>query len=271
MKLMRAIRTTYGSLVAIGVMGVCFLVVATYLVRPQVFLNLKEDVVFLADPSAATAFAYAERHFNATDPAHYDMGRAEYYFNKAISIDPHYPAAYHELARIAFLKNDLYVAHVYINKELDVNPSPSPATYYIRALIKAYRKDYLGAAGDYEIYFTKTPANWAGMNDYAWVLLQANLPDRALEALDWALAEWPDNAWLLNNRATALYELGRYEESVRDALAAKPSVEALTVADWLTAYPGNDPLIAPQGLAAFKEAASQNLALILKKGVADTQ
>ena len=123
--------------------------------------------------------------------------------------------------------------------------------------------DYLGAASDYETYFKVTPANWAGINDYSWVLLKADLPEGALAALDWGLKRWPENAWLLNNRATALFELGRYDEAKITAQKAKIAVDALTPEIWTNAYPGNDPLVAPQGLDEFKRASQENLNKIL--------
>src|SRR6185503_4009828 len=97
-----------------------------------------------------------------------------------------------------------------------------------------------------------------GINDYSWVLLKADLPEAAHNALSWGLTQWPDNPWLLQNEATALYELGRFKEAAQAAAKAKVGVEKLTTEDWLIAYPGNDPAIAPQGLAQFKKATEEN-------------
>ncbi len=120
----------------------------------------------------------------------------------------------------------------------------------------------MAAAADYEKYFTLAPANWAAINDYAWVLLKADLPEAAHEALVWGLQEWPENAWLLNNQATALYELGRYEEARAVAEQAVVAIEKLSQEDWLNSYPGNDPKVADLGLATFKQAAAENLVKI---------
>jgi tetratricopeptide (TPR) repeat protein len=131
-------------------------------------------------------------------------------------------------------------------------------------------RNYLGAAEDYEHYFKIAPANWAGINDYAWVLLKANLPHDALAALNFGLKQWPDNPWLLNNKTTALYELGRFAEAAQTATKATDAVQQVGIFDWLMAYPGNDPSIAPEGVAQFKKAVADNQRLvqaaILKKG-----
>jgi tetratricopeptide (TPR) repeat protein len=222
-----------------------------------------EDVSFAVEPSAAHAFALGTKHFDARDAKEYDVRRAKYFFEKTYALDPNFAGVNHQLARIDFLHSDFVKALDDINQELKRNPDPAPESYYMRALIYGYMGEYDLAAKDYEHYFKIRPASWAGINDYSWVLLKADLPQGAHAALSWGLKQWPKNAWLLNNDATALYELGRYAEAKTTAQKALPAVQALTEADWLNAYPGNDPLVAKQGLADFKKASQENLEKII--------
>lgn len=238
--------------------AVLILIIA--ILHPRTFVRAEENFFDTIDPSAKRALQYGDRHFDAPNPQQYDLVRAEFFYHEALARDPMLPYVHHQLARIAFLKGDFGLAMAHINKELALSDTPSPASYYIRALIRGYLKDYVGAAEDYETYFKITPANWAGINDYSWVLLKADAPQLARSALEWGLKQWPDNPWLLTNYATALYELRRFEEAETAAIAAERAVARVTTNDWLMAYPGNDPLMAPAGLAAFKKAAADNVA-----------
>jgi tetratricopeptide (TPR) repeat protein len=257
---------TKNLLLYAGVAVFCVFAVVLFANRHQVFIqDLGEDISYHFDPTPERAFAYGMRHFNALSPQEYDIDRATYFYRLTIESDPKFPMVHHELARIAFLKGSYSLALNLIDEEMQMNPHADPSTYYVKALIEGYLEHYADAAKDYEHYFKITPANWAGINDYSWVLLKANRAADAHRALTWGLKQWPDNAWLLSNDATALYELGRYSEAAVVAKKAVPAVEALTVGLWLNAYPGNDPLIAQTGLDAFKKTTQENLTKILAK------
>lgn len=240
------------------------LVIATMLfvvagaVNARSLLYAYEDVLLAFDGTVERGVQYGDRHFNATSPWLYDIDRAEDLYTRAESLNAEYPALQHQLARIAFLKGDFAEGRERIDREITMYGQENPSAYYVRALILGYQKKYLLAAADYEEYFKLAPANWAGINDYSWVLLKAGLPEGALAALEWGLSEWPGNPWLLHNKVIALYELGRYEEAVVVALAASAAVETVTEADWLNAYPGNDPRSATEGLTSFKAAVAAN-------------
>lgn len=218
-----------------------------------------EHVALTIAPSAARAYEYGARHFDATHAADYDLDRAEYFFKKAEAIDPRYPYVQHQLARIEFLKGNFLAAIARINKELANNLNPSPSSYYVKGLIEGFMGKYADAAADYETYLRSDPTNWAAINDYAWVLLKDGRYEKALTAIDDGLLFWPDNPWLHNSRATALFEMGRLEEASEAASAASLAVAGLTEAAWLQAYPGNDPLIARQGIDAFQKAVAENI------------
>jgi tetratricopeptide (TPR) repeat protein len=243
-----------------------------FFVTHWVFIvSTEENVLFAINPTADRAFTYGERHFSSSNSAYYDIARAQYFFEKTVAIDPKYPYAEHELARIAFLQGNFPVALNRINVELSEHPKDEPNSYYVRALILGYMGKYGKSATDYETYFKLAPANWAGINDYSWVLLKANRPEDALAALDWGLQLWPTNPWLLNNKATALYELKRYNEASLAAAGAAESVTVMTAQDWLFAYPGNDPGIADMGVSSFKKSVADNQRMVQTALAAATQ
>lgn len=237
------------------------LFVGTFLVWNVPFATRAyEDVAFFVAPSAALGMQYGNRHFSAIEAKEYDIERAKFFFGKVEEIDPTYAGVQHQLARIEFLHGNFPEGLKRINQEIATYGTENPNAYYIRALILGYQGNYLEAAADYETYFKITPANWAGINDYSWVLLKADLPEAALEAVEWGLREWPGNPWLLHNKAIALYELKRFDEAAKTADEAVTAVSTLSREAWLNAYPGNDPLVADQGIASFKEAVAENAA-----------
>ena len=230
------------------------------LFKPQYASSMYEEVTFVINPTAERGLLYGSKHFDSGQAENYDLVRAERFLRKAYEADPEYPFVRHQLARIEFLKGNFIAALRHIEAEIKTNPNPS--SYYVRGLVKGYLEDYAGAAKDYETYLHTDPRNWAGINDYAWVLLKADRPRDALVAVDWGLLYWSDNAWLLNNKATAHFELGQFtlaEEAVQHAALA---VQSVTPSQWSQAYPGNDPLIARQGVEALKVAISENMHII---------
>ena len=218
-----------------------------------------EDGMYALAPSAARAFAYGERHFNARAASVYDVERAAYFFDKAADIDPTYPYLYHELARIAFLKGEFETAMALIDMQIAQMGDKAPNSYYIRALIEGYKGEYAASAKDYEYFLKFRPTNWAAVNDYAWVLLKAGRAEEAKLATARVLEWFPDNPWLLNTYATALYETHGYAEALQAAQKASIAVFKLSEAEWLQAYPGNDPRIANKGITAFKKAVEDNI------------
>jgi tetratricopeptide (TPR) repeat protein len=222
-----------------------------------------ENISFTIDPSAARAYSYAERHFDASDPANYDVDRAEYFFRLAQMRDPNLPYLYHELARIDFLKGMFTQALANINIQIANKGDETPNSYYVRGLIEGYMGDYASAAADYEHFLRFDPYNWAGLNDYAWVLLKAGRSKDAFLATSKGLQKFPNNAWLLNSNAIALFEMGDLRDAKLQAQRAMDQTQLVTSADWLHAYPGNDPKIAAAGVEAFKKATVDNMHSII--------
>ncbi len=225
-------------------------------------INAYEDVAFRLSPSVQRAVAYGSRHLDAIQPDFHDVERAHYFYRKAAELDDTYPYVYHQLARIEFLKNNQNTALLYINREIERHGANQPNSYYIRGLIEGYRGEYEAAARDYEHFINTTPPNWAAINDYVWVLLKAERFSDAAEATAKGLIHFPDSPWLLNSHAIALAELGDAKSAHPYARRAAEAVNKLTQIDWLRAYPGNDPNVASDGVAAFQVAVQQNLSRI---------
>lgn len=236
----------------------------------QVARNVFHDAAYRLDPTAERAFAYGELHFNALDRYAYDIDRAEFYLKQAALKDPTMLYVQHELARISFLRGDFTLALAKINFQIDMHGDSTPNSYYIRGLIEGFMGKYADSARDYERYLEFDPYNWAALNDYAWILLKDGRHDEALAAAERGLAAFPDNVWLLNSRAIALYEIGYGAEALVDLKAAQKNLQSVTTEDWLLAYPGNDPRVAAAGLRSFKGAVDANIHMMETGAALDT-
>ena len=240
-----------------------------YLYYP-VLVEICEDISFYMDPSAARAYGYGQRHLSSQNGRLYNINRADFFLIQAEKIDTTLPYVHHELARIAFLNSDFDTAMKEINLQITQHGTSTPNSFYVRGLIEGYMGNYTDATRDYEVFFEYNPHNWATINDYAWVLLKAGRSQDAVKLTTIGLEMFPDNAWLLNSNAIALYEIGNVTQARIQAEKAKNAVALLTERDWLISYPGNDPGTALQGLATFNSATINNLAKILHNATSST-
>lgn len=138
----------------------------------------------------------------------------------------------------------------------------------MKGLVEGAIGEYDTAAEDYRTFLSLTtfPKNgWAGFNDYAWVLLKGGKPNEALKAIDEGLTRYPDNAWLLTLKTSTLYELSRFPEALESGKAAVIAADKLTEAEWRSAYPGNDPRTAQQGLDTIRRSSRENVEKIRRK------
>ncbi len=245
--------------------GVC-LMLFLFIMGPLWALNLRggfesarESVVFYFFPSAQRAYDYGALHFDANTPADYDIHKAQMYFTQASVMDPQLPYVYHQLARIAFLSGEFSKAMSLINIQIQKQGDTVPSSYYVRGLIEGYMGDYSAAVSDYKHFNDLEPGQWAGINDYAWVLLKARNPQEAARITSQAIEIYPTNPWLLNSNATALYETGNIEAAKLSASKAYKYVQSLTPEEWSRAYPGNSPDIAIEGVESFKKAVTDNM------------
>lgn len=221
--------------------------------------DTQEAISYTFDPTPGKALALGQKHFDSKRGDLYDIDRAAAYLEEARTLDPDYPTLNHELARIAFLRGDFVKAMWYIDREIELQGESFPNAYYIRGLIEGYMGEYHAAALDYAVYLRHDPTNWAAINDYAWVLLKAQRTEDALASARQGLKHFPQNPWLLNSEAIALYELGEYEESMQSAALASVAAANVTHDLWLLAYPGNDPATAEMGVRSLRQAIEDNI------------
>lgn len=232
---------------------------SAYAADPLPFEIVAENTMMTLSPSASRAFAYGARHFDAERSSEYDLARAERMFRTAARLDPTTPYVYHELARIEFLRGNFETALQLIDHEIETAGDSNPNAYYVRGLIEGYMGKYADAANDYAAYLSTDPNNWAAINDYSWILLKAGRSQDALAALSHGVIIHPDNPWLLNSYSIALYETGDIAGAREAASSAVAAANTVTQAQWLHAYPGNDPDVAAQGIAALRRAALDNM------------
>ena len=259
------LRRNAGSTLFIGALVVVSLSVFTFSAYNEMSaacIDTYQYLSFFIAPSSDKARTYGDAHFDARISARYNREKAEWYYLSSLHLNPKEPFVEHQLARLAFLRGDLYLALSRISREIETNPEPSPSSYYVRGLIEGYLADYPASERDYRMYLKSDPYNWAAVNDLAWVLLKDNRPQDALTAIDGVLGHWHDNPWLLNSRAIALYDLHRTSLARTSIVRAAQAVMHLTPQEWSTAYPGNDPLIAVSGVAALQDAIRSNAHMI---------
>lgn len=267
-------RTLHARRVQIGLLVVLVAVLFVVLCPPllRTVVRAYEDASLHMHPSGARAYGYANMHFDSRYSGLYDIARAKDLFEQALALEPTLLNVRHQLGRVAFIQGDYDKAMVYLDAEITMPNGPgTPSSYYVRGLIEGYIGEYDAAIDDYAKYLATDPSNWAAQNDYAWVLLKANRPAEALLATDNGLTYFPDNPWLLNSYATALFELHRYEEALVVAERAELAARSVTTAQWLTAYPGNDPRIAKTGISTLQESVEKNLVLIREKVATPTR
>lgn len=212
---------------------------------------------------AEVAYELGSFHFNAQSPEEYDIKRAQFFFELTARIDPRYPYVHHQLARTAFLDGDFNTALEHINTEIGFYGAKHANSFYVRGLINGFMGRYGEAARDYETYLRSDPTNWAAINDYAWVLLKAHRAKEAAVTTASGLAYHPDNPWLLNTNAIALYEVGLVDAARKEAQKALLASRAISARDWLTAYPGNDPQVAREGIEALQSSIRKNIHTLL--------
>jgi len=208
------------------------------------------------------SYARGTYYFDAANSSGYGLDRAATFFESALSKDVTTPYLYHQMARVAFLRGDFETARALIALELQRNAQPSPSSFYISALIDAYRGDYASSSDFYEKYLVYDPHNWAAINDYAWVLLKAGKAREAAVLTARGLEENPSSPWLLNTAAISLYEIGDIEGARMMARLAVEESQRLEARDWTRAYPGNDPLIAAEGIDSFRSSVIHNMHMI---------
>jgi tetratricopeptide (TPR) repeat protein len=261
----RAAHRTISSTIWLWIVAILFaLAIVLLLLRTHTarewWYDMQENRAYAAHPSATLALEDGDNHLDSVNhPQEYDIARAQYFFQLAAELDPNLPTVFHQLARVAFLEDKLPVALAYIDIQIERQGNAVPSSYYMRGLIEGYMADYADAERDYGHFLQLDPINWAGVNDYSWVLLKDNKPAMAAAAIEAVLPDFPNNPWLLNSDAIALSESGEATTAKERIDAAEEAVQALTPSDWSLAYPGNDPAVGSEGLKTFRQAVEDNM------------
>lgn len=194
----------------------------------------------------------------------YNLSLAEVSYTVALALDENVPDVWHQRARISFLDGNFPQARERINTQLTLHGDGLMASYYIRGLINGYDKRYKEAEEDFSRFLVWDPSNWAANNDLAWIYFaQGKFAEAEARSREGLLYN-DTNPWLLTMHGMSLFNLGQKEEAQRELTKAKTEALTLTSTDWQKAYPGNDPTIAPEGLAALVKTIETNLELVHK-------
>lgn len=244
----------------------------TYFWAVRLFIAAAVSFVFFSSTIPAYGMFLIDRLVSNDDPAilfqkgeyyfgggAYDIDRAERYYEivRRISNDT-YPGARYQLSRIAFIKGELAKALLEINAEITQYPN-FKRSYYVRGLIYAYQKNFVLAEKDFLEFLSWKKDSWAGWNDLAFVYFSQGDFDRAAAAAWSGLALFPENVWLNNSVGAALLNKGDFWRAVYYLEKAKEGVMRMSPLDWGAAYPGNNPLVYEEGLAAMKASIEGNL------------
>lgn len=202
-------------------------------------------------------------YFNVGGDGRYDLKKAERYFRKALEIDPAVSDAWHQRARIDFLRGDFDGALAKINTQIELHGDSLMSSYYIRGLIYGYTKDFANAEKDFLKFLEWEKMNWATYNDLSWIYFQQGDYEKTLKTAEAGLAYHPNNPWLLNMAGISSLNLDDIDNARAYLEKALVWAETLTEKDWHKAYPGNDPRVAGQGITEMKEAIHANLNLVV--------
>lgn len=219
-------------------------------------------IKFYITESAENAFQCGNHYFDVFGPSDYNVTKAEYYFGRAVAIDPTLPDVWHQYARTAFLQGNFTAALERINMQFKMRGDELMASYYIRGLIEGYSHDYSDAEKDFKHFLTWDRNNWAANNDLAWVYFAQGKYKEVVGQLHGFATTAAPNPWVLTMDAMSLYNLGDKKTAYTELLKARDAVSTLTEADWVHAYPGNDPAVAGKGLAAFRKTIEDDIALV---------
>ncbi len=137
----------------------------------------------------------------------------EFYFNKAISIDPYYRQSYISLAKYKAENGENAEALSCIEKAIELNPEMTDG-YMVRGIILHLTGDNEAALRDFRRIVEKEPDN---LRAYSYISKCCNASGRYEEAVEASNAGLRVNSDYVNlyvNRGVALYHLGQYEDAI---------------------------------------------------------
>ena len=252
------------------VIAIIIVIAGGFLLRGQIaaaswFVFKNPTLTLLLDPDASRALSIGDYYFNTNGRGAYDLEKARFYFEKALSLDSNVPDAWHQLARIDFLESHFDGALSKINTQIEMHGDSFMASFYMRGLIHAYRKEYAEAEQDFLQFLSWDKKNWAAHNDLAWIYFEQGKFKEAKQAAHEGLLFDANNPWLWNMVGVSLMNLGKPDVAGAAFLKALEEARTLTEDDWHMAYPGNNPMLAGQGLEKIKGSIQYNLDLVSKK------
>jgi Tfp pilus assembly protein PilF len=213
-----------------------------------------------------TLFAAGNYYFGG---GAYNLNKAEYFFRKALALDPSLEGPHYQLARIYFIQGDFPSGLTEINTELQMHPE-FKRSYYVRGLIYGYSEEFAKAEEDFKEFLAWKPDSWAGNNDLAWIHFQEGEYKEAAEAARAGLLIAPHNPWLLNSLGVALLNMEDPQGAKAAFTEALKELERLTPSDWGRAYPGNSPGVYREGYDQMKASLQANLTLLSPGDTAET-
>ena len=211
--------------------------------------------------NAELEFELGNHYFNVSGSGAYDLVKAEKHFERALAIDKNIPDAWHQLARIDFLRGNFPEAILKINKQIEIHGDSFMASYYMRGLISGYAGNFKQAEADFKKFLSWSKTNWAAHNDLAWVYFKLGEYKKVEMIAREGLAYSKNNPWLLTSLGASLLNQGRKSEAKKIFESARIAAAILTEKDWSRAYPGNNPDIALKGLEEMKKTIEYNLEL----------
>ncbi len=212
----------------------------------------------LAPGDATLAFAIGDYYFNG---GAYDLSKAEVAYRRATADDPSLFNGHYQLGRVLFVEGKLPEAVHELNLELQYHPT-NLRVLYMRGLAYGYQGQYQEAENDFRVFVAWAPTEWAGYNDYAWVLAEDGKYQTAQALLGTAFEKAVNadtNPWLYNSLGVAQLNLREYAAAQQSFSKAQTLAAAMSEGEWAAAYPGDAPQSDPQGLSVFRASIAQNL------------
>ena len=194
-------------------------------------------------------------------PAAYNLDKAEFYFRKADALNPNATGILYYLGRIEFIRGDLNTSIFYMDRAIKIDADFEQA-YYMRGLAEGYAGYFPQAIRDFQTYTSMAPDQWAGWNDLSFVYFKAGKFKEAEDTARAGLEIFPDNPWLNNALGVALLNQQKFQDAEAYLQAALARFEQLTLTEWGSAYPGNNPISYESGLLEAVESVKVNLTLL---------
>lgn len=221
-------------------------------------------------------FILGQLYFNQVDSLvyGYDIEKAEYHYKKAVAAGEgdSNDFLWYQLGRTHFIQGEFEEALAAFDTQLALHGDVRPNVYYMIGLTYGFKARRYNTQIDWELaaeHFAKYVeydyyAPWPRV-DLAWVLFSQGRYEEMGPVLSVALAEEPENPWVLN--MYGLYELNHDHtpEGKANALAyfarAAYFASSLTNEEWGEVYPGNDPVVWGEGRERFNAIINKNIEL----------